>query len=160
MQQISASKVAQPHSVHVLWALSDHYLKCSANVLSCPNLEAAQSAFQQFLTAAVRCLEAVLVTPSLNQTSSNILACAAQNVAASPSVTLSPTAEIKTRMHLVQILISYTDNHEQAEAHLQKAVHKIKRTFNSLDLCDSYVLHRVSWRRRYQIVKIICCIQS
>ncbi|KAJ3055053.1 hypothetical protein HK097_011616 [Rhizophlyctis rosea] len=119
-QQAANDRVAPTNAVHVLWALSDHYLKCSAHVLKCPNRESAQRAFEQYLRAAVRCLEAVLAHPSMNQ-ESDVAAGASKNPSLMPASTLAASTEIRTRAQLAQILISYTDNYEKAEDHLAKA---------------------------------------
>ncbi|TPX69559.1 hypothetical protein SpCBS45565_g02274 [Spizellomyces sp. 'palustris'] len=99
------SPISQPYEV--LWALAEYYLKTATTLVAAnyPEKEETTTSIYTHVVAAVRCLEAVLV-----------------------SGVLPLKVEVKTRYRLAQILLVHTFNLPEADTHLQKAILLIQKT--------------------------------
>ncbi|KAJ3296294.1 hypothetical protein HK104_001774 [Borealophlyctis nickersoniae] len=102
-----------PHEI--LWGLCDHYLRSAAQAFKASTLSAAHQLIVLHVASAVRCLEAVLESPVI--TFRNEAGGQMGGVGILP-----PRVEAKTRLQLAEILFWYTENENEAEAHLQKAI--------------------------------------
>ncbi|CAG8463862.1 8471_t:CDS:2 [Cetraspora pellucida] len=107
-----------PHKL--LWYFAEHYLsKAKATELSSTstvNQQKLSSEQQKHILAAIKCLEAVIISVA-------------------NGCTYMPLVELKTRFRLSQILFWFTENVREAESHLQKALDTVAELkFRMIDL--------------------------
>ncbi|CAG8751180.1 25208_t:CDS:2, partial [Racocetra persica] len=107
-----------PHKL--LWYFAERYLsKAKATELSSTssvNQQKLSSEQQKHILAAIKCLEAVIISVANGST-------------------YMPLVELKTRFRLSQILFWFTENVREAESHLQKALDTVAELkFRMIDL--------------------------